>query len=337
MSNPLKKFIPQNIQRLLRPIRKAFSNILFLSALKDANRYRVHSQMYRRIDALPVSSAQADLLRKMHSLEKGLALPHPVQGFGATKAEALIELVDTYRKSHGDDWYTRTCIGVLTEYAEFQRASGCANDVLETYLLRQIDSLPGGTIVVEKAAIQQETKLNFAAFARSRHSIRNFADEPVDEGLILEAIDIARKTPSVCNRSSGRVYLTFEREDIDTVLSIQSGARGFAETVPGLLIVASDVGAFYSAGERNQSWIDGGLFAMSLVYALHGLGLGTCMLNWSKTPAQDRRLRTAFHIEGNHNIILMIAVGHMPDRVRVALSPRADVESFFQKLQRRKN
>jgi len=332
----MQKSMDQALKRILGYFFKPLRNSVTFANAQDARRFNTYSQTRRTLEQLPVSAAQADLLRKMHSLEKGLALPEPAHGFGVAKAEALIDLVENYRDSHGDDWYVATCTGVLREYAEFQRAHGHGIAKVDAYLSRQTTAKQGGTILIDKTTVQKCVAMDFGAFARSRHSIRNFSQDPVHDSLILEAIDIARKTPSVCNRSSGRVYLTADRADIDAALDVQGGSRGFSQTIPNLLIVASDVTAFYKLGERNQPWIDGGLFAMSLVYALHGLGLGTCMLNWSKTPSQDRRLRRRFHIHDHHNIIMMIAVGHLPDQVRVALSPRAGIDSFFQKLERRK-
>ncbi len=315
--------------RLANPMRKS----ALFAAVSDARRFKRHSQLSASLSSLPASAAQADLLRKMHSLEKGLALPDPAPGFGAAKARDLIQLAESYRGRHDEDWHFRTCVGVLQEYAAFQARYGHLIPELDAFLAKHASPEPGGTITVGRINKAGHETFDFGAFARSRHSVRNFAPQPVDEALILEAIDIARKTPSVCNRSSGRVYLTMDRSHIDAALDIQGGARGFSQTVPCLLIVASDVSAFYKVGERNQSFIDGGLFAMTLVYALHGLGLAACMLNWSKTPSQDKKLRKVFRIENTHNIIMMVAVGHMPEQVRVALSPRAGIESFYQRLE----
>src|SRR3546814_1994141 len=72
-------------------------------------------------------------------------------------------------------------------------------------------------------------------------------------------------------------------EIIDRALSLQNGNRGFGHEIPCLLILCTDLSAFDTAGERYQHWIDGGMFSMSLVWALHALGYSSCCLNWSKT------------------------------------------------------
>jgi nitroreductase len=102
-------------------------------------------------------------------------------------------------------------------------------------------------------------------------------------------------------------------------------------------VVCSEFDIFEKLDERNQGWIDGGLFAMTLVYALHSLGLGSCMLNWSVSNARDASFRAAFGVPENQGVICMIAVGHLRDSFRVAQSPRRPVEDLkhpliFQKM-----
>jgi hypothetical protein len=48
-------------------------------------------------------------------------------------------------------------------------------------------------------------------------------------------------------------------------LSYQNGNSGFGHTVPALFVITSDMRIFEKSGERNQGWVDGGLFAMALV------------------------------------------------------------------------
>ena len=46
-------------------------------------------------------------------------------------------------------------------------------------------------------------------------------------------------------------------------------ARGFKEYVPYLIIVTNDLSSWDNVNERNQCFIDGALFASTLIYALH--------------------------------------------------------------------
>jgi hypothetical protein len=71
------------------------------------------------------------------------------------------------------------------------------------------------------------------------------------------------------------------------------------------------------------------MFAMSLIYALHSLGLGTCCLNWSVEQDADLRLRSVAQIAPSENVIMLLAVGHLPDELAVACSPRKDLSDVL--------
>jgi hypothetical protein len=72
---------------------------------------------------------------------------------------------------------------------------------------------------------------------------------------------------------------------------------------------------------------------MSLVWALHSRGIGSCYLNWSAELEQDLKLRQVADIPDSENIITLLAVGNLPDRFLVAGSPRRDLSDvlFFRR------
>ena len=95
--------------------------------------------------------------------------------------------------------------------------------------------------------------------------------------------------------------------------------------------MTTDTYRFFSVGERNQCWIDGGLFSMSLVYGLHSLGLGSCCLNWSVEKEADQKLRRITGIPQSEVVIMMIGVGHLPEKLVVARSMRKPLETILVK------
>jgi nitroreductase len=64
------------------------------------------------------------------------------------------------------------------------------------------------------------------------------------------------------------------------------------------------------------------MFAMSLVYGLHAQGLGSCCLNWCAELSAERRLRAITEIPDHEAVIMMIAIGHVPESLLVAQSVR---------------
>lgn len=169
-------------------------------------------------------------------------------------------------------------------------------------------------------------------FFLSRFSVRDFDCKKVLNEDIIKAIELALNTPSVCNRQASFVYCIYTREEIDRALSLQNGNRGFGHEVQCLLILCANLSAFDTAGERYQQWIDGGMFSMSVVWALHSLGLGSCCLNWSKGPVDDMRLRALVPINDEHTVLMMLAVGFPRENLKVCYSARKPVDTFYKNL-----
>lgn len=198
------------------------------------------------------------------------------------------------------------------------------------YLDELHDTKLGGTIIIPNYIAKQFTTIQ-DVFFESRHSIRQFKPVVDNDllDLIRSGINSAISgTPTVCNRRLNHVYM-FSRtqfintatmndsmnnsvndsmnnmsigtksvdsvdrgiEIIDRLLSIQNGNNGFGNDIPVLLVVNTCLDAFQDEKERRQPYISGGMFAMSIIYALHARGLATCCLNWDCSPSNDRQLR----------------------------------------------
>lgn len=173
-------------------------------------------------------------------------------------------------------------------------------------------------------------------FFFSRFSLREFSAKIIDTETINKGINLARKTPSVCNRQHWHTYHTSTPEIRDLVLELQNGNRGFGHKIPNILIITSDQKAFFTTNEKNQGWIDGGMYLMSLIYAYHSLGISSCALNWAQTPAMDKKLRKTLNIKDNHSIISVLALGYPNEENIVCASSRLPTENFITELTRKK-
>ena len=193
-------------------------------------------------------------------------------------------------------------------------------------------STSGGVIDTSAEKIASGKLDNPEQFFLTRHSVRDFKADPVPKELIDRTLQLAMKTPSVCNRQAWHVYHLDKRSSIDRALSLQNGNRGFGHEVPCLLVITSDLKAFDTSGERHQHWIDGGMFSMSIVMSLHALGLATCCLNWSKGPIDDLKFRKLINIEDSHSVMMMLAVGYASDDLKVCYSARKSIENIYTHL-----
>lgn len=275
---------------------------------------------------------KALMTMEYHRIEKGLSLRETRTAFGRDTIRRLISGIRAYQKLYGvSDEIVQISVNTLLAYYDYNLECGYEDrelcetitDLKNLYAARETTcNKMGGVRKVTRNDIWLHAKKDLSDFFASRHSIRDFTTEEVDMELIERAVEMAQKSPSVCNRQSTRLYVVSREGDRNAILSLQNGNRGFGDRASKVLIVASDLQNFASVGERNQCWIDGGMYAMSLVYALHSLGLGTCCLNWSVEREVDQQLRKAAGIRGSEAILMMIAVGHMPDEFLVAQSPR---------------
>jgi nitroreductase len=146
----------------------------------------------------------------------------------------------------------------------------------------------------------------------------------------MAAVDLAMRSPSVCNRQTARIHV-FTGEDAQRALSFQSGNRGFGHRIPMVIIVTSDLRYFTGTAERYQGWIDGGMFSMLLLLALHAQGLGAVSLNWSVNNERDRELRNAVAIPEYERVIMLIGCGFPSPDGLVPVSSRrlaTDVASW---------
>jgi nitroreductase len=256
---------------------------------------------------------EARLTMDYHRVEKGLALPEPKRPFGKAVAERMTALLAETPAEASEQPYIEYGERALASLGEWNE-QGSINVEATPFLT----SAP--------VALDED---NVRAFFGSRHSVRNFDPDNVPtEGELRSIVELARNTPSVCNRQGFRVHMYRSREDIDAILKIQNGATGFAHVVPAVGVVTARRALFVGPDERNQRWVDGGLFAMTLVWAAHARGFATCMLNWSLPSVSSARLRKVADIPEGEDIVVVIAFGHAKEGARVARSQKRSIDDL---------
>lgn len=291
----------------------------------DRDRFLAHSST-TTINDDPAALASF-LTSAAHSLEKGLTMEVPRAGFGERKLRLILaataELEDLGHPGVATEG-ARGCIQAYVRYHDVRALPLPAHleTELRAFAAESGDRpLPGGSLPLTRREIEAATDFDYAEFVRTRRSVRHFTGDPVSPDAVRTAVEQAVRTPRTCNRETRRVYATYEPAAMEHLLAFHHGNRGFGHKLGAVLVVTVDLREFDMIGERNQPWIDGGLFAMSLIYALHAAGLGTCMLNWSEDREHDELFRREFDLPDHEVIITFIGVGHVPEVVEVAASP----------------
>lgn len=290
----------------------------FREFVLDARRYQNLSTPSSRdiLGRLEGRQLEGQITKDYHRIEKGLALNFPKRPFGADAEERLSLAFASHDSGRDNSAYKNYADDALQALNSWNQGGEIADLVSP-----RGDSIPRTHI----------TPGVLDGFFKSRRSVRAFdKSREIDENLISRAVSLAGNSPSVCNRQTWKAHYYSGSEDVARILKHQSGNRGFGSDASGVIIITSDVRLFSGSGERNQRWVDGGLFAMSVVWALHGLGVATCMLNWSKGNAASDALRAEAALDINEDVIVLIAVGHPVPNYRVARSERRPLSEIFQ-------
>lgn len=286
-----------------------------LETLRDWQRYSRHSAFEEKIflSHMTQKAIEAQVTKDYHRVEKGLALGSPKRPFGLAVARRLDALIPELEPG------TQLAKNAQSSRAALQRwnDNGLVDDT--------VSPVPPASIDVDLRCL--------TALFESRHSVRHFdGSKPVSKDVLNHAAELAMATPSVCNRQPWRVRFALNSETKQVLRDHQNGNAGFGE-IPVIALITVDTRLFSGPGERNQAWIDGGLYAMSLNWALHGLGLASCMLNMSVNNVVTDSLRSALDIPDHELIIMQMAIGVADEKHRVARSPRrvnSEVVSYFE-------
>lgn len=328
-----KKFLPHDAKiRRRELLAERFDDdcqrFMASSAIDCEGCYRAELQ-----GQLTAEQLLAILNIEYHRIEKGLALPSRRALAGQDVVLRLESAINEYRQRFGNHDIVNISIAALECYQN-ENSGGALSDETKSALTR-IGSLAGKTNQAAKGGFKTLTREEIIeagavdkSFFTKRHSIRDYLNQPVPRETILNIIDMARYTPSVCNRQGWRLHVVETPRLIADCLALQNGNRGFTEKVKLLLAVSADLHAFVSVEERNQGWIDGGLFSMALMYAIHANGLGSCPLNWCATKENDLKLRQVLELPPNESVIMLITVGYIPDHIKVAISSRKSAEDI---------
>ncbi len=258
---------------------------------------------------------EASITRLYHTIEKGLSYENYRAGFGKDNVEKLIISLEQY-SSKGYDvtaFFYETALSCLNAYVKKNKEHGHEDAELEARIAR----LPGkkneygGTIIVSSP--DHPELLTYEQLVTMRHSIRHFSDKPVDTDLLVEAIKLAQYTPSACNRQGWQTRIVADKEKIKKILANQNGNRGFGQEFDKLLVVTSDLRAQQKSREIFQAFIDGGMYAESVLNSLFSKGIGSVPLSASLTASQEKNVRETVGMDDAEVLIMFIGVGNYPD------------------------
>lgn len=279
-------------------------------------------------------------IKLCHSIEKGLALQNPNQGFGTQKIKNILMNLEIYKKNNYNmhDKAIHIIYGVLLKYIEFQQNENIdISNIVNKFnnIFNKIDftntDIQGGSLKLSDINISNNEKEAFFRVISTRHSLRDYTDEDIPLEVIKEAVTMALKAPSACNRQPSRVYVVDKsyRKELTEFLS---GTGGFENNANKYLIITSDISAF-ELQEKNQWILSTGIFIGYLSLTLHSKGIGACIIERQlEATKKNKNFTKAFGIPDEEQIICAICIGKYPPEFNVPVSKRYDTDYIFKEI-----
>ena len=263
------------------------------------------------------------LRRNIHRLEKGLIM-RPRRSVFAT--DYLRETVETYSKvrfnfPNSASEELAWAHDVLSEYFSvveltdveigrcYEKFKSTKGPALEN---RNSDRL----VPFARGSNSQAFDLGeFERLCRHRRSVRWFLKKSIPQTMIDRAIEIAGQAPTACNRQPYQFKVFNDPISAAEIAAIPMGTKGFADQVPGIVVLIGQLRAYPFARDRHAIYIDSSLAAMSFILSMEAQGLSTCSINWPDHEPYETVMRERLNLATDERVIMLIAYGWAdPDR-----------------------
>jgi nitroreductase len=274
-----------------------------------------------------------DLFIRTHALEKGMSIGKVRYGFGKTKAKSLLKDLQLYLNLGGEKAFAIESASIIRKYIEFNKKGeadmsdivSLLNDFLHKNAMSCTEE--GGIYVLSHQDVKAKEKASFDVFSQSRFSVRDFGDIPINREDIEKALKLCERTPSACNRQSQHIHIYLNKADVEKIGKLQMGCNGFYEDMQGAILVCSDM-RFYNFQELNQAFVDGGLYAMNLMYALHFYDIANIPLTMAHKENYLNYFKKEMGVPEYERPVLLIGIGSYKDSWKVAQSNRKDWHDY---------
>lgn len=279
------------------------------------------------------SKLKTHIAIKVHALEKGMSIGKTRYGFGKKKAFEVLHDLQHYLSLGGEKEFVNECCSIIERYISFNEAGHAdMNDIKSKFIdFRNDNDVSilnyGGILELNHSELQKRQKASFDIFSQGRYSCRDLGSAPIDREDVEKALQLCERTPSACNRQSVRVHVYFDKDKKDRLCQLQGGCKGFSDDFQAAILICEDLTG-YSSAETNLPYVDGGLYAMNLLYSLNFYDLAAIPLTMGHREHYNLNLLKKMEIPFNEVPVLLIGVGSYKDKWRVAQSHRKDWHNY---------
>lgn len=328
----VKKFIgPHNVERL-----NSFRNWLKVRSMYhgDQRVFRAHSSAF---SLKTERQYELRIILLYHGLEKGfLHIQDFRVRFGRAKVIALLSLLrEYYNHGYSTTSAVKSAISVLCYYFTLHQDKGI--DISDYFteedfewLQSQSPEVEAPYMIVSGDQFFAHQESNFKDFSCSRHSVRQFSEDPVTADEMRQVVELANHAPSACNRQEVFVHFVQDHETTQAILALQNGFSGLTKQIHQVIVLTASTSYTYMAAERMQFYIDGGIYLQNLLYALHYYGIGACPGHADLPLAEEKRILGYAKALPDERLIAIIPVGHLlQQNILTASSRRPSSENLL--------
>lgn len=273
------------------------------------------------------------MLLLVHSIEKGMTNSKP-RIFGESKIDELIMYLNKYASDeYSNEFEVIESYNILRSYKKYYKD----NNLPFPKIISKIDEFLKKHNNIKKINLDSikykinDTNIDYDNFISSKHSTRKYNDTKLDDEVVEKCSKIAIKSPSACNRQMCKIYYIGSSKK-SYVIDIVHGFGNFDLDNANIFIITFDMSSFTFAGERNQGYLNCGIFATNFTNALHSFGIGSCMLQFANSYKEEKKLKKKLNIPKNEKIALVISAGYYKEETIIPKSIRRELVDFYKKV-----
>jgi nitroreductase len=290
----------------------------------------------REVQTLSGEGMRYCLRRSIHRIEKGLIMRPRREVFAESYIEQAVEQFARLARN-GDpagpngDPLLPWAADVLGAYFAAVNSSPAIDRARARYheVIRHTGYQPGECRPyyrdLRPLSISYEDLLELA---RRRRSVRWYQQKPVPRELIDRAIEVARWSPSACNRQPFEFRIFDDPELVRKIAGLPMGAAHFFERFPCVVVVVGKMRAFALERDRHLIYLDAGLAAMAFQFALEVQGVSSCSINWPEIPHLERRMQQALSLNMDDRPVLLISLGYPDPEGMVPFSQKKSLDEL---------
>ncbi len=150
----------------------------------------------------------------------------------------------------------------------------------------------------------------------TRHSVRDFRDEPVPEEVLQDMLEAARLAPSAQNRQPWRFIILRDREKIRS-LAANCGLIGlsnfFIKKAPMLVIACADTDKNLRVNGQDYYLVDTTIAFHQMILTAWSHGIGSCWL----AAFSEKKLKSWLQLPKSWRIIALSPFGYPAEKTGV--------------------